>query len=64
MKAIVENIFIYFALVFHPKALVGIARTRIEADKMMRELSATSARLLETLEQNNSLLKCQNLSGK
>jgi len=64
LKVIVENIFIYFALVFHPKTLVGMARTCKAADKMMLELADTSARLLETLKQNNELIKGQNCYGK
>jgi fibronectin type 3 domain-containing protein len=57
MKKIVEGIAIYLVFVFHPKTLVGLARERLEIEKMTQEMAETTKRLHEAIEQTRCTME-------
>jgi hypothetical protein len=64
MKKIVEGIAIYLVFVFHPKTLVGLARARLEIEKMTQEMAETNRRLLEAIRQTNCAMESMRRPAK
>ena len=49
MKKVIESIFIYFALVFHPWVLVKIAREYLVLLKGLKEVNSSAKELISIL---------------
>jgi hypothetical protein len=53
MKKVIENMVVYFILVFHPAILVKLARLYSEGVKMLKEANKI-ARQINQIHQNGS----------